>query len=88
MINEKHLTASTRSSGREDATNPTFGALALPEGVVREDRADGWLVLTYPQSRVSTGALLAAVQAAGVEIADLATAEADLEDAFLALTRG
>lgn len=64
------------------------GALALPEGVLREDRADGWLVLTYPQSRVSTGALLAAVQAGGVEIADLATAEPDLEDAFLALTRG
>lgn len=64
------------------------GALALPDGVHREDRADGWLVLTYPQSRVSTGALLAAVQAGGVEIADLATAEPDLEDAFLALTRG
>lgn len=62
-------------------------ALALPDGVTREDRADGWLVLTYPASRVSTGALLAAVQAAGVEIADLATAEPDLEDAFLALTR-
>lgn len=63
------------------------GALPLPQGVTREDRADGWLVLTYPASRVSTGALLAAVQAAGVEIADLATAEPDLEDAFLALTR-
>lgn len=63
------------------------GALSLPQGVTREDRADGWLVLTYPASRVSTGALLAAVQAAGVEIADLATAEPDLEDAFLALTR-
>ena len=62
-------------------------ALALPDGVTREDRADGWLVLTYPASRVSTGALLAAVQAAGVEIADLATAEPNLEDAFLALTR-
>lgn len=63
------------------------GALSLPQGVTREDRADGWLVLTYPASRVSTGALLAAVQAAGVEIADLATAEPVLEDAFLALTR-
>ena len=62
-------------------------ALALPDGVTREDRADGWLVLTYPASRVSTGALLAAVQAAGVEIAALATAEPNLEDAFLALTR-
>jgi len=64
----------------------TVGALNLPEGVVREDRANGWLAFGYPRSRVSAGQILAALAAAGVEIADLSTAEPDLEDAFLALT--
>lgn len=64
------------------------GALALPEGVTREDRGDGWLALHYPRSRVSTGAILTALGRAGVEIADLSTTEPDLEDAFLELTRG
>jgi ABC-2 type transport system ATP-binding protein len=64
------------------------GDLSLPEGVTREDRADGWLVLTYPHSSVSTGAILGVLGAAGVEIVDLSTTEPDLEDAFLALTRG
>jgi ABC-2 type transport system ATP-binding protein len=63
------------------------GALSLPEGVTREDRVDGWLAFHYPRSRVGAGAILAALDAAGVEIADLSTAEPDLEDAFLDLTR-
>ncbi|MFN3955112.1 MAG: ABC transporter ATP-binding protein [Pararhodobacter sp.] len=62
------------------------GALDLPEGVSREDRADGWLAFSYPRSRVSAGQLLAMLAEAGVEISDLTTAEPDLEDAFLALT--
>ena len=62
------------------------GALDLPEGVSREDRADGWLAFSYPRSRVSAGQILAVLAAAGVEISDLSTAEPDLEDAFLALT--
>jgi len=62
-------------------------ALALPEGVTREDRADGWLAFHYPRSRVQAGAILAALAAAGVEVTDLSTAEPDLEDAFLELTR-
>ncbi|GAB4265728.1 MAG: ABC transporter ATP-binding protein [Pararhodobacter sp.] len=68
---------------------PASGAPAfpLPEGVTREDRADGWLAFHYPRSRVSAGAILAALAAAGVEVADLSTAEPDLEDAFLDLTR-
>ncbi len=64
------------------------GAVALPDGVTREDRADGWLSFSYPRSRVGAGAILAALGQAGVEIADLTTAEPDLEDAFLELTRG
>lgn len=64
------------------------GALSLPEGVTREDRADGWLALGYPRSRVTAGQILSALAGAGVEIEDLSTAEPDLEDAFLALTGG
>ena len=79
--------------GRIDAktllvrTAAPVGALPLPEGVTREDRGDGWLALSYPQSRVNAGAVLHALGDAGVEIVDLSTAEPDLEDAFLALTR-
>lgn len=62
------------------------GALALPAGVTREDRGDGWLAFGYPRSKVSAGQILAALAAAGVEIVDLSTAEPDLEDAFLSLT--
>ena len=63
------------------------GVIALPPGVKREDRADGWLAFSYPQSRVQAGAVLAALAEAGVEVADLTTAEPNLEDAFLAFTR-
>lgn len=63
------------------------GAIALPADVKREDRADGWLAFSYPQSRVQAGAILAALAAAGVEVADLSPAEPNLEDAFLAFTR-
>ncbi|MCW1931641.1 ABC transporter ATP-binding protein [Pararhodobacter zhoushanensis] len=63
-----------------------IGAVDLPRGVTREDRADGWLALTYPQSTVKAGALLASLHGAGVEVIDLTTEQADLEDAFLELT--
>ncbi len=62
------------------------GALSLPEGVSREDRADGTLAFSYPRSKVSAGQILAVLAAADVQIDDLSTAEPDLEDAFLALT--
>jgi ABC-2 type transport system ATP-binding protein len=62
------------------------GALACREGVAREERGDGWLAFSYPRSRVQAGQILAALNAAGVEIRDISTAEPDLEDAFLALT--
>ena len=62
------------------------GALDLPAGVTREERAGGWLAFGYPRSKVSAGEILAVLGAAGVEIADLSTAEPDLEDAFLSLT--
>lgn len=62
------------------------GDVALPAGVQREDRGDGWLAFGYKRSAVAAGAILAALQAAGVEVVDVSTAEPDLEDAFLELT--
>jgi ABC-2 type transport system ATP-binding protein len=46
------------------------------------------LVVRYQPSGTRVAEILAAVQAAGLEIADLSTLEADLEDIFLQLTRG
>lgn len=63
-----------------------IGDLALPQGVTRDDRPDGWTALRFARSQTTTGAILAALSAAGVEIEDLTTAEPDLEDAFLDLT--
>lgn len=48
----------------------------------------GVLRLTWKPSEISAGAVLAAVQGAGLTIRDLSTEEADLEDVFLQLTRG
>ena len=44
------------------------------------------MVIRYRPSRVSIAEILAAVQAAGLEIADLSTREGDLEDVFRSLT--
>ncbi len=46
------------------------------------------LSLRYQPSRTEIGGILAAVQEAGIEIADMTTLEGDLEDIFLELTRG
>jgi ABC-2 type transport system ATP-binding protein len=45
------------------------------------------LVLHYQPSRTAIGEILAAVQQSGLEIADMTTLEADLQDIFLQLTR-
>ena len=46
------------------------------------------LLLRYQPTRTRIAEILAAVQAAGVEVVDLTTLETDLEDIFLQLTRG
>jgi len=46
------------------------------------------IVLRYRPSETPIGEILAAVQKAGLSIADMTTLEADLEDIFLQLTRG
>jgi ABC-2 type transport system ATP-binding protein len=89
IVNEPTAQVLARMDAKTLLVRPsgTVPALALPQGVTLEPRADGWLALTYPRSTVATGAVLAALTAAGVEIEDLSTTEPDLEDAFLALTR-
>jgi ABC-2 type transport system ATP-binding protein len=46
------------------------------------------LVLRYRPSQTRIGEILSAVQAAGLDVVDMTTLEADLEDIFLELTRG
>jgi ABC-2 type transport system ATP-binding protein len=58
---------------------------ALSSFHVHLDRP-GRLVFTYPPSTTSTGEILAAIQRAGLTVAELDTHEADLEDVFLRLT--
>src|SRR5262245_29943695 len=45
------------------------------------------LLLRYKPSQTRMGEILAAVQAAGLNVADMTTMEADLEDIFLQMTR-
>jgi ABC-2 type transport system ATP-binding protein len=64
-----------------DAVPPALGAFdAQLKGPRR-------LVVRYQPSRTRVAEILAAVQEAGLEIIDLTTLEADLEDIFLQLTR-
>jgi ABC-2 type transport system ATP-binding protein len=67
-----------------DLTDVPSGLGAF-EAVLKDPRR---LVIRYQPSRARVAGILAAVQAAGLEIVDLSTLEADLEDIFLQLTRG
>ena len=62
------------------AAAPDLGGLA--EAELRGER----LHIAYSPSRTRIADLLAAVNAAGVQVKDLSTTEADLEDVFLAMT--
>ena len=64
---------------------------AIPASLARLDtelRPDNTLVVRYAPSRTSVAEVLAAVQAANLEILDLTTEQSDLEEVFLALTSG
>ncbi len=63
-------------------------ALATHDRMEVRLRTDGALVVTYPKSQMQLGAILEAVQSAGVTVRDLSTEEADLEDVFVAMTSG
>ena len=46
------------------------------------------LKFSYPPSKTHSGKILEAISAAGLDIVDLTTREAELEDIFLSLTGG
>ncbi|PTQ75936.1 ABC transporter ATP-binding protein [Celeribacter persicus] len=68
----------------EDAPDIT----GLPEGVKMERRRDGTLSFDFSRRQTSVGAIIDAVQAAGITIGDVRTMEPDLEDVFVTLTSG
>jgi ABC-2 type transport system ATP-binding protein len=62
----------------------------VPEALKRfhvELKNGSQLVFSYPPSKVHGGEILAAVRAAGLNVREVATREAELEDIFLNLTR-
>jgi ABC-2 type transport system ATP-binding protein len=62
-------------------------ALPAIAGVDRVERlAERHFAIHYDKSRVSAGALLGRLSAAGLSVVDVSTREADLEDVFLELT--
>ena len=61
-------------------------AVPLPDGITHTIGHDGTHAFTYSQSTITTGHLIEAIRAAGMNIRDIRTQEPDLEDAFLALT--
>ncbi|WP_434289117.1 ABC transporter ATP-binding protein [Celeribacter sp. SCSIO 80788] len=60
----------------------------LPEGVKMERRTDGTLSFDFSRHQTSVGAIIDAVQAAGITIGDVRTMEPNLEDVFVNLTSG
>ncbi|ATG48971.1 multidrug ABC transporter ATP-binding protein [Celeribacter ethanolicus] len=62
--------------------------VGLPEGVKMERRRDGTLSFDFSRRQTSVGAIIDAVQAAGITIGDVRTMEPDLEDVFVNLTSG
>jgi ABC-2 type transport system ATP-binding protein len=78
-IDEKQMTAVVAEPLEELPAE----LLALGARLEPPDR----IVLRYRPSQARAGDLIDAIRAAGCTIIDLATAEADLEEAFLRLTR-
>jgi len=67
---------------------PLEGDPELPPGVTLERRPNGALAFGYDRSKTPAEAVLAAARTAGVRIRDVTTEEPDLQDVFLALTKG
>ncbi|MEO0566114.1 MAG: ABC transporter ATP-binding protein [Pseudomonadota bacterium] len=63
------------------------GVLPKADGVNVEVSEDGSFTLRYSASRLSAGEALDLIKTTGVEIADIRTDQADLEDVFLELTK-
>lgn len=78
-----------RLDQRSMIIHPACEVTSLPtaDGIEAELRADGTVILRYHANQTSADAVLTAVHAAGIAIRDVQTAEADLEDVFLSLTK-
>ncbi len=64
------------------------GKLELPSGVTMDKRDNGSIALTYSRSQITADRILQALRDGNVVPLDIETQEPDLEDVFLALTRG
>lgn len=58
----------------------------MPAGITTQTRPDGSLAFSYRTGQTTPDAILDAVRAANIQIADISTEQSDLEDVFLALT--
>jgi ABC-2 type transport system ATP-binding protein len=81
------------AQAREKRLDVTLGedAARLPElvGAHRVERlGERQFAIVYDKGAVSAGALLARLQGEGLQVVDVTTREADLEDVFLELTGG
>ena len=61
--------------------------VTTPDGVTAERRKDGAIAFSYSRNKMSAEALLDFIRAEGLQVRDIRTEEADLEDVFLDLTR-
>lgn len=78
-----------RISDKKLIVRPASPARTLPavlEGMKAELRADGSIAVQYNPAETSAMKILGALNAGGMEIADISTVESDLEDVFLQLT--
>lgn len=96
IINDGKLVAQDKTTNllsqldtRSLIITPTKTPETLPEtkGLNVERREDGCFTLRYSASEMAAGEALEMVRAIGIEIADIRTDQADLEDVFLELTK-
>jgi ABC-2 type transport system ATP-binding protein len=97
IINNGHVVACEEKEallGRLDSKELVVTARGpipeVPEGLAAfhpEIRGGKRLLIRYRPSATPVGAILEAVRLSGLDIADISTVEADLEDIFLSLTR-
>lgn len=69
-------------------TPDSIDQIVLPDGVKAQARGTGSVAFQYSRATVRVDHILDALRKANVRIDDIKTEEADLEDVFLALTKG
>lgn len=90
IANEDKDTLLSRIEGKELTFRMSDEVKTLPQSLADYNaRIEGKrrIVITYRPSDTDVGAMIQAVQKSGLQIADIATEQSDLEDVFLQLTR-